>query len=153
LTDHAIKAIVRQLRKHPLSTKIISPVVTTEDFISCFGCVSEKTSSSPSGRPVGHYLACIDLKDELSVLLVVVHAAMVSIPLAEGFCPKRWRHAIDIMLEKIQGVPRINKLRIIQLLEADLSRVLRSAFARNISKLAQETPVRFPPHMISAVGF
>jgi hypothetical protein len=44
------------------------------------------------------------------------------------------------MLEKIPGVPRINKLRIIQLLEADLNQVLRSVFARNISKLAQETP-------------
>jgi hypothetical protein len=29
LTDHAIRAIVKQLRKHPLLTKIISPVVTT----------------------------------------------------------------------------------------------------------------------------
>jgi hypothetical protein len=44
------------------------------------------------------------------------------------------------MLEKIPSGPRINKLRIIQLLEADLNQVLRSAFARNISKLAQETP-------------
>jgi hypothetical protein len=44
------------------------------------------------------------------------------------------------MLEKIPGFPRINKLRIIQLLEADLNQVLRSSFARNISKLAQETP-------------
>jgi hypothetical protein len=53
-----------------------------------------------------------------------MHAAMMSIPLAEGFCPKRWRQAIDIMLEKIPGFPRINKLRIIQLLEADLNQVL-----------------------------
>jgi hypothetical protein len=42
LADHAIKAIVKQLRKHPLLTKMIYTVVTTEDFISCFGCVSEK---------------------------------------------------------------------------------------------------------------
>jgi hypothetical protein len=49
LTDRAIQAIVKQLRKHPLLTKMISPVVTTEYFISCFGCVAEKTSSSPSG--------------------------------------------------------------------------------------------------------
>jgi hypothetical protein len=63
LTDHAIKSIVKKLRKHPLLTKMIYPVVTTEDFISCFGCVAEKTSSSPSGRHVGHYIACIDLKD------------------------------------------------------------------------------------------
>jgi hypothetical protein len=145
-TDHAIKAIVKQLRKHPLLTKMIYPVVKTEDFISCFGCVAEKTSSSPSGRHVGHYLACIDLKDELSVLLAAVHAAMMSIPLAEGFCPERWRQAIDIMLEKIPGMPRINKLRIIQLLEADLNQVLRSAFTRNISKLAQETPFIISEH-------
>jgi hypothetical protein len=90
LTDHAIKAIAKQLRKHPLLTKMIYPVVTTEDFISCFICVAEKTSSSPSSRNVGHYLACIDLKDELSVLLAAVHAAMMSIPPAEGFCPERW---------------------------------------------------------------
>jgi hypothetical protein len=38
------------------------------------------------------------------------------------------------------GVPRINKLKIIQLLESDLNQVLRSAFAQNISKLAQDTP-------------
>jgi hypothetical protein len=139
-TDNAIQAIMKQLRKHPLLTKMISPLVMTEDFISCFGCVAEKTSSSPSGRHVGHYLACIDLKDELSVLRAAVHAAMMSIPLAEGFCPERWRQAINIMVEKIPGVPRINKLRIIQLLEADLNQVLRSAFARNIIKLAQETP-------------
>jgi hypothetical protein len=140
LTDHDIRAIVKQLRKHPLLKKMISPVVTTEAFISCFGCVAEKTSSSPSGRHVRHYLVCTDMKDELAGLLAAVHAAMMSIPLAEGFCPERWRQAIDIMLEKIPGVPRINKLRIIQLLEADLNQVLGSAFARNISKLAQDTP-------------
>jgi hypothetical protein len=138
LTEHAIKAIVKQLRKRPLLTKLIYPVVTTEDFISCLGCVAEKTSSSPSGRHAGHYLVCIDLEDEPSVLIASVHAAMVSITLAEGFCPEHWRQAINIMLEKIPGVPRINKLRIIQLLEADLNQVLRSAFPRNISRLAQK---------------
>jgi hypothetical protein len=137
LTEYAIKVIAKQLRKDPLLTKMIDPVVTIEDFVSCFGCVAEKTSSSPSGRHAGHYLVCIDLKDELSVLIASVHAAMISIPLAEVFCPKRWRQAIDIMLEKIPGVPRINKLIIIQFLEADLNQVLRPAFAINICKLAQ----------------
>jgi hypothetical protein len=80
------------------------------------------------------------LKDELLILLAAVHASMMSIPLAEGFFPERWQHAIDNILEKIPGLPRINKLRIIQLLKADLNQVLRSAFARNISKLAQQTP-------------
>jgi hypothetical protein len=42
------------------------------------------------------------------------------------------------MLEKIPSVPRSNKLRIIQLLEADLNQVLGIAFARNISRFAKE---------------
>jgi hypothetical protein len=50
------------------------------------------------------------------------------------------------MLEKIPGVPRINKLRIIQLLEADLSQVLRSECAINIIKLAQEAPAIISEH-------
>jgi hypothetical protein len=33
LTGHVIKAIVKQLCNHPLLTKIIYLVVTTEDFI------------------------------------------------------------------------------------------------------------------------
>jgi S-ribosylhomocysteine lyase LuxS involved in autoinducer biosynthesis len=45
---------------------------------------------------------------------------------------------VDVMLEKIPGVSRSNKLRIIQLLEADLNQVLRIAFARNIGRLAKE---------------
>jgi hypothetical protein len=37
---------------------------------------------------------------------------MASIPLETGFCPERWRHAIDIMLEKVPGIAQSNKLRI-----------------------------------------
>jgi hypothetical protein len=47
---------------------------------------------------------------------------------------------VDVMLENIPGISKTKKLRIIQLLEADLNQVLRCAFARNISKLANNTP-------------
>jgi hypothetical protein len=53
LKDRVIKVIVTQLSNHPLLTKMINPVVTTEDFISFLGCVTEETSLSPSGRHVG----------------------------------------------------------------------------------------------------
>jgi hypothetical protein len=59
----------------------------------------------------------------------------MTVPLAVGFCPERWKQDVDVMLEKIPGFPRSTKLRIIQLLEADLNQVLRIAFARNISRL------------------
>jgi hypothetical protein len=63
---------------------------------------------------------------------------MMTVPLTIGFCPERWKKVIDVMLEKIPGVVRSNKLRIIQLLEADLNQVLRISFSRNIAKLANK---------------
>jgi hypothetical protein len=54
------------------------------------------------------------------------------------FFSSRWKHSVDVMLEKIMGVSRSDMLRIIQLLEADLNQVLMIAFARNIGRLAKE---------------
>jgi hypothetical protein len=100
--------------------------------------VPEKTASSFYGRGVHHYKACAEGSDDrLADIQLEIHAAMMTVPLATGLRPERWKKAIDVMLEKIPGVVRSNKLRIIQLLEADLNQVLRIAFARNITKLAK----------------
>jgi hypothetical protein len=139
LTDEALHAIVKQLRRHPVIQKIIKPVITGEDFRSAVKCVMEKTASSYSGRGIPHYKTCAEnMDDGLTDAMCSVHAAMMPIPMAAGFCPERWKHVKDVMLENITGVVRTNKLRIIQLLEADLNQVLRIAFARNITKLARE---------------
>jgi hypothetical protein len=112
--------------------------VTPEDFTSCFKCVPEKTALSYSGRLVPLYKACSQIKEEgIGELLASVYAAMMTVPLDAGFFSERWRKAVNVMLEKTPGIIRTNKLRIIQLLEADLNQVLHSAFERNISKLAQ----------------
>jgi hypothetical protein len=95
--------------------------------------------SSYSGRGVEHYKACTEGSDDgIADFLSTVHAAMTSVPLDDGFCPSRWKHAMDVMLEKIPGVSRSDRLRIIQLLEADLNQVLSIASARNIDRLAKE---------------
>jgi hypothetical protein len=101
--------------------------------------VPEKTASSFSGRGVHHYKACAEGSENgLADIQSESHAAMMTVPLTTGLCPERWKKAIDVMLEKILGVVRSNKLRIIQLLEADLNQVLRIDFARNIAKLAKK---------------
>jgi hypothetical protein len=139
LSDGAINAIVEQLRKHPAIDKILKPVVTPEDFKRAFKCVPEKTASSFSGRGVHHYKACAEGSDDcLEDIQLEVHASMIRFPLEAGFCPERWKQAVDVMLEKVPGISRSDKLRIIQLLEADLNQVLRIAFARNITCLAKD---------------
>jgi hypothetical protein len=117
LSDGAIYAIVAQLRKHPAIEKILKPVVSPEDFKSAFKCVPEKTASSFSGIGVHHYKACAEGSDEgLAGIQAEVHAAMMIVPLDAGFCPERWKQTVDVMLEKVPGIPRSDKLRIIQLL-------------------------------------
>jgi hypothetical protein len=138
MDNEAISAIVGQLKRHPTIQGILKPIVTTADFQSCFKCIPEKTASSFSGRSVPHYKACAGgSKDGLADNLTEIDAVMVSIPLETGFCMEHWRRDVDIMLEKVPGIARSNKLRIIQLLELDLNQVLRAAFARNVTKLAQ----------------
>jgi hypothetical protein len=88
---------------------------------------------------VEHYKACAKGSDDGIVdLLATVHAAMMSVPLDAGFCPFRWKHDVDVMLEKIPGLSRSDKLKITQLLEAYLNQVIRIAFARNTGRLAKE---------------
>jgi hypothetical protein len=116
-SDGAIYAIVAQLQKHPSIDKILNPVVMPEDFKSAFNCVPEKTASSFSGRGFHQYKARAEGSDDgLTDIQVEVHAAMMTVPLDACFCPERWNQAADVMLEKVPGIPRSDKLRIIQLL-------------------------------------
>jgi hypothetical protein len=114
-------------------------VVTPEDFKSAFKCVADKTAASFSGRGVYHYKACAEGSDDgLSDIQVEVNAVMMTVPLYAGFIPERCKQEVDIMLERVPGISRSYKLRIIQLLEADLNQVLRISFARNITRLEKE---------------
>jgi hypothetical protein len=140
LTDKALAVILQQLWKHPNVQEIIQPIITEADFKSASKCVPERTASSSSfsSHGLNHYKVCAEgSEDGLADIQSAIHAAVMTVPLATGFCPERWKKAIDVMLEKIPGDVHSNKLRIIQLLEADLNQVLHIAFARNIVKLAK----------------
>jgi hypothetical protein len=105
LTDEALPAILQQLWKHPNVQEIIRPIITEEDFKSAFKCVSEKMASSFSGRGVHHYKACAEGSEyRLADIQSEMHASMMTVPLATGLCPDRWKKAIYVMLEKRPGV-------------------------------------------------
>jgi hypothetical protein len=95
-----------------------------EEFIDHWHTARDKTSSSDSGRHFGHYIATSDNR-ELSTLHVesLNLAGHRRIPLA---C---WKHSLTVLLEKILGNNRVDKLRAICLLEADFGWWLNLIYA------------------------
>lgn len=88
-----------------------------DDWISGWSKMRECTSSAP-GRHFGHYKASADVArldkehEDHFPELAQVFATMTSLPLRHGFAPLRWRGCVDAILEKIPGLPLLEKLRI-----------------------------------------
>jgi hypothetical protein len=102
-------------------------VITPEEFVSTCRAADENTSSSPSGRHIGHYKAILD-----DHLLVQLHSRMMSLPFKAGFAPERWTKVTDIMLEKEPNNPRCHRLRILALFESDLNHAKRVIIGRRL---------------------
>ena len=85
-----------------------------------FGRWREATSTSPSGRHLGHYKAIV--QDDTLLLCLT---KFIDLVVKRGIALSRWKNAINVMLEKDDGCPRINRLRIIHLFEADFNFFLK----------------------------
>jgi hypothetical protein len=113
--------------KRPTNLTDISPIISSEDFQTTVKKWKESTSTSPSGRHLGHYKAAI-LDDNITQL----HVDMLNIPLQLGFAPERWTHSVTPMIEKDEGKPYLTRLRVIHLFEADYNLFLKVLFGRRM---------------------
>ena len=100
---------------------------------------SEKPSTSPSGRHLGHYKALISDPVLLSCL-----TKFMNIAIANGIAVSRWSNAVNVLLEKDPGVPNINRLRIIHLFEADYNLFPKIMWGKRLVRRAVDYDLLHP---------
>lgn len=139
--DKATKTLLRQLQN--LNEPKILNKFTAQDLRNGFKVWKEKTSTSPEGPHLGHYKAILapdetiaEHSQQMDALpthkrkephhgtarigdsVLTGMANLVSYCHRSGTPLDQWLNIINVMLEKIPGNPRIDKLRVIHLFDA-----------------------------------
>ena len=112
----------------PISTKFID-----EDIHRGFSQWKEQTSTSPSGRHLGHYKALIQHDTLLACM-----TKFLQLVIDNGLVIHRWCNAVNIMIEKDKGTPKITRLRIIHLFEAHLNLFLKLQWGSRLVRHADK---------------
>ncbi|KAI2511593.1 hypothetical protein MHU86_2847 [Fragilaria crotonensis] len=124
LTSFAIPDIVKKKPAIPTDIK-------EDDVRYGFTKWKETTSTSPSGRHLGHYKAIIKESTLLTCLTQFLHVTVQS-----GLTLRRWCNAVNILIEKDPGRPTLTRLRIIHLFEADFNLFLKLIWGSRLVKRA-----------------
>jgi hypothetical protein len=111
----------------------ISAKISMEDFVSAINVWNENTSTSPSGRHLGHYKLLVNvyqdktsppaLQEKAAAILRLI-VSLVNLASTKGFTLDRWKTVINVMIYKKPGVYLIDRLRVIHLFEADYNLVI-----------------------------
>ena len=88
------------------------------------------TASSQSKTHMGHYKASCE-RDNIAL----VHLSIMLVPFKYEFSLNRWQHSFHCMLLK-KELPYIDKLRIIQLIEADFNAAMKILLSRRLMRHA-----------------
>ena len=115
--------------KRPSNVPEISAFISLGDVKKCVKPWKETTSTSPSGRHLGHYKTSI-LDDDVAQL----HVDMINFPITYGFAPERWTRSVSPLIEKDEGIPLLTRLRVIHLFEADYNLFLKLIYGRRMVK-------------------
>ena len=101
--------------------------ISASDLILGFKRWREDTSTSPSGRHLGHYrviakhVPAVDPTDSFAYQFFATQANLINQCINHSIILPRWQRVINKMIEKDPGDPKIHRLRVIHLFEADLN--------------------------------
>ena len=99
--------------------------ISPEEFKQFVKRIKEFKSSSMSGIHNGHYKAAV--QDDFSTKLLAQQLTVIA---RSGVPPENWSVGLQVMLEKIAGICLVDKLRYIQLYEADFQFYINSCLVK-----------------------
>jgi hypothetical protein len=146
------KLILQKLKRVRHSIPLI---FTLEDMSEGFRKWKEQTTTSPSGKHLGIYKALVIahrhniLTDKESKLhstnnnftslahkCLLIQHSLLTLSIKHCHTYRRWTIVHNFLLEKIPGVPTIDKLRVIHLYEADWSIIQKFYVAHKLTRTA-----------------
>ena len=134
--DEWSRYLLASMKRH---SQEITIEITSEKMMAKYKRWKERTSTSPSGRHLGHFHALFkpfkaeneeerDKLEGMRIDIIEMHAAMLQTAYDNEHVYDRWSYILTCMLGKDSGVPRIHRLRIIHLYECDLNLLLGMFF-------------------------
>ena len=107
--------------------------ITTEDYVAYWKGRREATASSFSGLHFGHYKAA-----SASPFLSSIHAKSIELAFTRMSPIKRWCVGLSVMIEKIPGVIKVDKLRALLFMEADFNFANKLFFGKRMIHAAND---------------
>jgi exonuclease III len=149
--DPIVQLVLDNL-KRPANLIDIPASVTIEEVKGKLDKWKETTSTSPmTKRHLGHYQCLtrlIDLEQDdtepidativRAKKILQAHFLIILSAVKFGISLTRWQNVVNSMIEKEPGNPRIHRLRVIHLYEADYNLILGLFWARKLVPLAEK---------------
>jgi hypothetical protein len=143
--DKWSRYLLTSMRRHSEEIKI---EITKDKMMSKYKIWKERTSTSPSGRHLGHFHALFrpmkakddkdrERLDDIRTEIIELQATMLQTAYDNEHVYKRWEYILTCMLGKDSGIPRIHRLRVIHLYECDLN-LLLSLFFRELDQHCED---------------
>ena len=130
----ATSLLIKHLQKRTTTT--LEGTITAEEVLHKLQNWKETTTTSPSGIHLGHYHCmwkdphlspddpCRDIISNQQKMLLRVTVSLMNYALKFGYTYERWTKIVNVMLQKDPGNPRIHRLRVIHIYEADYNMLL-----------------------------
>jgi hypothetical protein len=143
--DEWSRYLLASMKRH---SKEITITITAEKMMGKYKRWKERTSTSPSGRHLGHFHALFrplkakndedrEKLEGMRAAIIELHALMLQTAYDNEHVYKRWEYILTCMLGKDSGIPRIHRLRIIHLYECDLN-LLFGLFFRELDQHCED---------------